>query len=227
MFVRFTDRARHAVIEAQNVSKEMGHNHIGTEHLLLGALRDPESEATKLLYALGVSYDVVVLHLADYFSGVASQETPPAHVPFTPRAKKALEMALREALSLDANYIASEHILLGLLRDEDSEASKVLKELEVDHGAVLRQHVNPTQPNQSATTGDGRVRVTQLGNTITLTINADAFVLVDGYAFGCEEYLLKAKDKHVITIKLADLKDSDSASSVDDGQPEPTVQPAD
>ena len=60
----------------------MGHNHIGTEHLLLGALRDPESEATQLLYALGVSYDVVVLHLADYFSGVASQETPPAHVPF-------------------------------------------------------------------------------------------------------------------------------------------------
>ena len=183
MFERFTDRARRLVVEAQNVSKEMGHSHIGTEHLLLGALRDPESEATKLLYALGVSYDVVVLHLADYFSGVASQETPPAHVPFTPRAKKALEMALREALSLDANYIASEHILLGLLRDEDSEASKVLKELEVDHGAVLRQHVNPTQPNQSATTGDGRVRVTQLGNTITVTINAEASVDLQGYAF--------------------------------------------
>lgn len=194
MFERFTDRARRLVVEAQNVSKEMGHNHIGTEHLLLGALRDPESEATKLLYALGVSYDVVVLHLADYFSGVASQETPPAHVPFTPRAKKALEMALREALSLDANYIASEHILLGLLRDEDSEASKVLKELEVDHGAVLRQHVNPTQPNQSATTGDGRVRVTQLGNTITVTINAEASVDLQGYAFGGESYILASKD---------------------------------
>ena len=97
MFERFTDRARHAVVEAQNVSKEMGHNYIGTEHLLLGALRDPDSEATKLLYALGVSYDVVALHLADYFNGVAIQATPPAHVPFTPRAKKALEVALREA----------------------------------------------------------------------------------------------------------------------------------
>lgn len=224
MFERFTDRARHAVVEAQNVSKEMGHNYIGTEHLLLGALRDPDSEATKLLYALGVSYDVVALHLADYFDGVAIQATPPAHVPFTPRAKKALEVALREALALGANYIAPEHILLGILRDEDSEASKALKELDVDYAVVLRWH---TQPDQSATAGDGRVRVTQLGNTITLTINADAFVLVDGYAFGCEEYLLKAKDKHVITIKLADLKDSDSASSVDDGQPEPTVQPAD
>jgi ATP-dependent Clp protease ATP-binding subunit ClpC len=129
MFERFTDRARHAVVEAQNVSKEMGHNYIGTEHLLLGALRDPDSEATKLLYALGVSYDVVALHLADYFNGVAIQATPPAHVPFTPRAKKVLELALREALQLNSAYISPEHILLAIIREGDGVGAQVIKKL--------------------------------------------------------------------------------------------------
>jgi ATP-dependent Clp protease ATP-binding subunit ClpC len=203
MFERFTDPSRRVIVEAQNVSKELGHNYIDTEHLLLGLLRDPESEATKVLYALGVSLEVATLHLADHFNGVASQATPPPHVPFTPRAKKVLEMALREALNLGANYIAPEHILLGILLDEESEASKVLKELDVDYGAVLRQHMHPTQPTHLATSGDGRVRVTELGNTITVMINADASIDLDGYAFGGESYGLKAKYPHTITINLA------------------------
>lgn len=220
MFERFTDRSRRAVVEAQNVSRELGHNYIGTEHLLLGLLRDPESEATKVLDALGVSLELAALHLADHFKGVASQATPPAHVPFTPRAKKALEVALREALNLGANYIAPEHILLGILRDEDSQASKVLKELDVEHGAVLRQHMHPT-PNQSATTGDGRVRVTQEGDTITLTILADASIDLDGYAFGGESYILTAKHPHTITINLAEPPSDDAE------QPGVAAPPAD
>lgn len=225
MFERFTDRARRAVVEAQNASREMLHDYIGTEHLLFGILRDSESEGAKVLNALGVTIEEATARTVKHVRGAARHTTPPAHVLFTPRAKKALEVALREALALGVNYIATEHILLGILRDDESVGSVVLKEFGVDYKSALQQHVNP--PDQSATAGDRRVRVTRLGNTITLTINADAFVLVDGYAFGSEQYILKAKDKHVITIELADLKDSDSASSVNDGQPEPTVQPAD
>lgn len=208
MFERFTDRARRLVVNAQEVSKEMGHNYIGTEHLLLGGLRDEDSELTKVLYALGASLPVVGLHLVSHFENVPTFKESPAHVPFTPRAKKALEMALRESLSIGANYISPEHILLGILRDESSEASKLLLELDVNHGAVLRWLTHPEpSPKQSATAGDGRVRVTQDGTIITVTIKADAHIEMQGHAFGGEAYILRSSDEHVITIELAEQDD--------------------
>jgi Clp amino terminal domain, pathogenicity island component len=126
MFERFTNRARHSVVLAQEEARRLNHNYIGTEHLLLGLLGEPDGLAARALRDFGVSADGARRTVTAVI-GTGSAE-PSGHIPFTPRAKKTLELALREALQLRHNYIGTEHILLGLIREGDGVAAQVLKE---------------------------------------------------------------------------------------------------
>ncbi len=115
MFERFTQPARQSVVGAQDEARRLDHDYIGTEHLLLGLLREPDTIAARVLHQLGVSLEGARGDVEAIVGRGA--ETPSGHIPFTPRAKKTLELSLREALGLGHNYIGTEHILLGLLRE--------------------------------------------------------------------------------------------------------------
>ena len=134
MFERFTDRARRTVVFAQEEARLLNHNYIGTEHILLGLLREEEGVAAKALTSLGVSLEAV-RHDVGEIVGRGS-EVPRGHIPFTPRAKKVLELSLREALQLGHNYIGTEHILLGLIREGEGVAAQVLQKLGADLNRV-------------------------------------------------------------------------------------------
>jgi len=124
MFERFTERARRAVVLAQEEARQLDHNYIGTEHLLLGLLREDDGLAAKTLNSLGLSMETVQ---AEIGSRIGRGSTgPKGHIPFTPRAKKVLELALREALRLRHNYIGTEHILLGLIREGEGIAAQIV-----------------------------------------------------------------------------------------------------
>ena len=138
MFERFTARARRAVVNAQQEARELNHNYIGTEHLLLGLMREPESVAARALQELKISQDTVREHVIQIVG--RGQQPPSGHVPFTPRAKKVLELSLREALQLSHNYIGTEHILLGLIREGEGVAAQVLVKLG-GNLAVVREKV--------------------------------------------------------------------------------------
>ncbi|MBC9927692.1 MULTISPECIES: ATP-dependent Clp protease ATP-binding subunit [unclassified Leucobacter] len=127
MFERFTDRARRVVVLAQEEAKMLNHNYIGTEHILLGLIHEGEGVAAKALEQLGISLDAVREQVTEIIG--TGQQPPAGHIPFTPRAKKVLEYSLREALQLGHNYIGTEHILLGLLREGEGVAAQVLVKL--------------------------------------------------------------------------------------------------
>ena len=134
MFERFTDRARRVVVLAQEEAKMLNHNYIGTEHILLGLIHEGEGVAAKALESLGISLDAVREQVQDIIG--QGQQQPTGHIPFTPRAKKVLELSLREALRLKHNHIASEHLMLGLLREGNGLAAQILAEAGVDTGKL-------------------------------------------------------------------------------------------
>jgi len=134
MFQRFTDRARRAVHLAQEEARLLRHNHVGTEHLLLGLLYEGEGVAAKALESLGISLQEVRGQVEEIIGH--GQSLVAGQVPFTPRAKKALELSLREALALGHHYIGTEHLLLGLLREGEGIAAQVLARLGADHARV-------------------------------------------------------------------------------------------
>jgi ATP-dependent Clp protease ATP-binding subunit ClpA len=125
MFERFTNRARRAVVLAQEQARELSHNYIGTEHLLLGLAKEDDGIAGRILAAHGMTYDIVRQDIVEKV-GAGKGDSPTGHIPFTPRAKKTLELSLREALALHHNYIGTEHILLGLIREGEGVAAQVL-----------------------------------------------------------------------------------------------------
>ena len=132
MFERFTDRARRVVVLAQEEARLLNHNYIGTEHLLLGLLHEGEGIAAQVLESAGVALDAVRVNVkAQVGLGTSS---PSGHIPFTPRAKKALELSLREARQLGANFIGTEHLILALLRERQNVAVQVLQDLGADLG---------------------------------------------------------------------------------------------
>ena len=137
MFERFTDRARRVVVLAQEEAKMLNHNYIGTEHILLGLIHEGEGVAAKALESLGISLDAVREQVQDIIG--QGQQQPTGHIPFTPRAKKVLELSLREALQLGHNYIGTEHILLGLIREGEGVAAQVLIKLGADLNKVRQQ----------------------------------------------------------------------------------------
>ena len=137
MFARVTDRARMVVVLAQEEARMLNHNYIGTEHILLGLIHEGEGVAAKALESMNVSLEGVREQVGEIIG--RGQSAPAGHIPFTPRAKKVLELSLREALQLGHNYIGTEHILLGLIREGDGVAAQVLQKLGADLNRVRQQ----------------------------------------------------------------------------------------
>ena len=175
MFERFTDRARRVVVLAQDEARLLNHNYIGTEHILLGLIHEAEGVGAKALEALGVTLDAVREQVRDIIG--EGNQTPSGHIPFTPRAKKVLELSLREALQLGHNYIGTEHILLGLLREGEGTAVKVLSRLKAEPAAVRQEvieRLSGYQGKEPATAGGpaegqpaGSLVLDQFGTNLT------------------------------------------------------------
>jgi ATP-dependent Clp protease ATP-binding subunit ClpC len=154
MFERFTDRARRVVVLAQEEARMLNHNYIGTEHILLGLIHEGEGVAAKALEALNISLEGVRAQVEEIIG--QGQQAPSGHIPFTPRAKKVLELSLREALQLGHNYIGTEHILLGLIREGEGVAAQVLVKLGADLNRVRQQVIqllSGYQGKEAATSG--------------------------------------------------------------------------
>jgi ATP-dependent Clp protease ATP-binding subunit ClpC len=137
MFERFTDRARRVVVLAQEEARILNHDYIGTEHVLLGLIQEGQGIAAKALESLDISLEAVRSQVEEIIG--QGESFPTGHIPFTPRAKKVLELSLREALNLGHNFIGTEHILLGLIREGEGVAAQVLQKLGADLNRVRQQ----------------------------------------------------------------------------------------
>src|SRR5687767_10168173 len=173
MFERFTDRARRVVVLAQEEARMLNHNYIGTEHILLGLIHEGEGVAAKALESLGISLEAVRSQVEEIIGQGGT--APSGHIPFTPRAKKVLELSLREALQLGHNYIGTEHILLGLIREGEGVAAQVLVKLGADLGRVRQQVIQllsgysgAKEPSGGSTeTPSGSLVLDQFGRNLT------------------------------------------------------------
>ena len=137
MFERFTDRARRVIVLAQEQARLLNHNYLGTEHLLLGLVAEDQGVAAKALESLGIRLEAVRSQVEEIIG--QGQWAPSGQIPFTPRAKKVLELSLREAKQLDHKYIGTEHILIGLIRESEGVAAQVLVKLGADLSRVRQQ----------------------------------------------------------------------------------------
>lgn len=153
MFERFTERARQIVVLAQEEARELKHGYVGTEHLLLGLLREQEGMAARVLASLDVTVEEVRAQVVRIV-GVGDADAPTGQLPFTPRTRKVLDLALREALSLGHNYIGTEHVLLGIVRENGGVAIRILNDADADankiRDEIMRMLVGPgrEQPTQ-------------------------------------------------------------------------------
>jgi ATP-dependent Clp protease ATP-binding subunit ClpC len=154
VFERFTDRARRVVVLAQEEARLLNHNYIGTEHILLGLIHEGEGVAAKALESLGISLEAVRQQVEEIIGQGGS--SPSGHIPFTPRAKKVLELSLREALQLGHNYIGTEHILLGLIREGEGVAAQVLVKLGADLSRVRQQVIQLLSGYPGSQSGEGQ-----------------------------------------------------------------------
>src|ERR1700709_2680741 len=157
MFERFTERARQVVVLAQEEARTLKHNYIGTEHILLGLLREEEGLAARVLESLDITVERVRAQVVRIVG--SGEEVTSGQIPFTPRAKKVLELALREALSLGHNYIGTEHILLGLVRENEGVAARILLDFDADsekiRNEVIRMLSGPGGRRQGGSQGAG------------------------------------------------------------------------
>src|SRR5512132_636460 len=157
LFERFTERARQVVVLAQEEARQLKHNYIGTEHILLGLLREEEGLAARVLESLDITVERVRAQVVRIVG--SGEEVTSGQIPFTPRAKKVLELALREALSLGHNYIGTEHILLGLVRENEGVAARILLDFDADsekiRNEVIRMLSGPGGRRQGAGAGGG------------------------------------------------------------------------
>ena len=162
MFERFTDRARRVVVLAQEEARLLNHNYIGTEHILLGLIHEGEGVAAKALESLGISLEAVRAQVEEIIG--QGQTAPTGHIPFTPRAKKVLELSLREALQLGHNYIGTEHILLGLIREGEGVAAQVLVKLGADLPRVREQVLERVEEGPRVTAERKELLLDELGS---------------------------------------------------------------
>ncbi|MGZ4293209.1 MAG: Clp protease N-terminal domain-containing protein, partial [Solirubrobacteraceae bacterium] len=157
MFERFTERARQVVVLAQEEARTLKHNYIGTEHILLGLLREEEGLAARVLESLDITVERVRAQVVRIVG--SGEEVTSGQIPFTPRAKKVLELALREALSLGHNYIGTEHILLGLVRENEGVAARILLDFDADsekiRNEVIRMLSGPGSRQRGSSAGSG------------------------------------------------------------------------
>ncbi|NHN55348.1 ATP-dependent Clp protease ATP-binding subunit [Calidifontibacter sp. DB0510] len=181
MFERFTDRARRVVVLAQEEARMLNHNYIGTEHILLGLIHEGEGVAAQALESLGISLEAVREQVQEIIG--PSHQTQSGHIPFTPRAKKVLELSLREGLQLNHSYIGTEHILLGLIREGEGVAAQVLVKMGADLPRVRQQVIQLVSgyqggqgekagagvggPNPEAGTPAGSLVLDQFGRNLT------------------------------------------------------------
>ena len=195
MFERFTDRARRVVVLAQEEARLLNHNYIGTEHLLLGLIHEHEGVAAKTLEQLGISR-AAVREKVEAIIGEGGG-APSGHIPFTPRAKKVLELSLREALQLGHNYIGTEHILLGLIREGEGVGAQVLVNLGADLSAVRHEVMRQLSGYKVATAG---MRFGPIGMPRETPAAAKASVearrLAGGSPVGSQHYLLGLLQQH-------------------------------
>jgi ATP-dependent Clp protease ATP-binding subunit ClpC len=177
MFERFTERARQVVVLAQEEARSLRHNYIGTEHLLLGLLRE-EGVAAKLLD----SFDVTVEEVRAQVARIVGQgdEVVTGQIPFTPRAKKVLELALREALQLNHNHIGTEHILLALAQTEQGVAMRILLDFDLDADRIrneVNRRIGGPRPVEASYTFRTRVRRPRPQNWSPLSLVAVSWAL--------------------------------------------------
>jgi ATP-dependent Clp protease ATP-binding subunit ClpA len=156
VFERFTDRARRVVVLAQEEARILQHSYIGTEHILLGLIHEGDGVAAKVLESLGISLEMVRQQVEEIIG--QGQSLPSGHIPFTPRAKKVMELSLREALQLSHNYIGTEHILLGIIREGEGVASQVLQRFEADLNTVRGRVLETLSSSVGAEPGAERRR---------------------------------------------------------------------
>jgi Clp amino terminal domain, pathogenicity island component/UvrB/uvrC motif len=196
MFERFTDRARRVVVLAQEEARLLNHNYIGTEHILLGLIHEAQGVAASALQSLGVSLEAVRNEVEEIIG--QGYSAPVGHIPFTPRAKKVLELSLREAKQLGHNYIGTEHILLGLVREGEGVAAQVLVKLGADLPRV-RQQVIQLLSGYAAEEASARTRL------VRMTVPSDLREL--------EEQLAQVRRQKQAAI---DAEDFDQASELRD-----------
>lgn len=173
MFERFTDRARRVVVLAQEESQRLSHNYIGSEHLLLGLLAEQEGVAARALESLNVTLTAAREQVEEIIG--PGQQTPRGHIPFTPRAKKILELALREALTMGSEVINTEHLLLGLIDEGDGVGAQILQRLGATPQAVREAVAGliTAEPEAGVVTGPGsEPRAVSVTRPVRLRVDA-------------------------------------------------------
>jgi ATP-dependent Clp protease ATP-binding subunit ClpA len=213
MFQRFTDRARRVVVLAQDEARRLDHNYIGTEHLLLGLISEGEGVAAAALKSLGISLAPVRQQVEEIIG--RGQEAPQGHIPFTPRAKKVLELSLRESQQLGHNYIGTEHILLGLIREGDGVAAQVLVRLGADRNRVRQQVIQLLHGRTAEEPGPGaEIRPEMAGQRAGIgpdtsdldeqieAARAEKQAAIDAQDFE-QAVALRDREKHLLAAKAA------------------------
>jgi ATP-dependent Clp protease ATP-binding subunit ClpA len=197
MFERFTDRARRVVVLAQEEAVLLNHDYVGTEHLLLGLAHEGQGVAAKALESLGIRLEAVRAQVQEIIG--QGQGAPSGHIPFTPRAKKVLELSLRESKQLGHNYIGTEHILLGLIREGEGVAAQVLVTLGADLSRARGQVIGLLSGETGGTEARAQTRL------VRMTVPADLFLL--------EEQLAQVRRQKEAAI---DVEDFDRAAALRD-----------
>jgi ATP-dependent Clp protease ATP-binding subunit ClpA len=212
MFERFTSRARNVIVSAQEEARALQHNYIGTEHLLLGLLRESEGLVARALHDRGVSLETTRQQIESVTG--RGKKVPKGHIPFTPRAKKVLELGLREALRLGHNYIGTEHLLLGLIREGDGLGARLLKDQAGDLDRV-RTAVLDLLPSAGAPRGRSWRRRLRLRPALEEAPGPEELCTTDAADASLEEARRLAGDEPVGShhLLLAALGDQDSAAA--------------
>jgi ATP-dependent Clp protease ATP-binding subunit ClpC len=217
MFERFTDRARRVVVLAQEEARMLNHDYIGTEHILLGILREGDGYAARALESLGISLDAVRQQVEEIIG--QGQQAPSGPVPFTPRAKKVLELSLRESVQFGHNCIGPEHILLGILREGDGVAAQVLVALGADLNRVRQQVIQLVHGYQGQ---DVPIAGSQLGERPPAGLPEDALARVnalDRRVTALERWVSMQPDLDDLDQKIAQVR-RDKEAAVDQQDPQ-------
>jgi ATP-dependent Clp protease ATP-binding subunit ClpA len=217
MFERFTDRARQVVALAQEEARMLNHDYIGTEHILLGLIHEGDGVAARSLESLGISLDAVRQQVEEIIG--RGQQAPSGHIPFTPRAKKVLELSLRESLQLGHNYIGTEHILLGLLREGDGVAAQVLVRLGADLNRVLRQVILLLHGYQGQDAGSAGSHLAGRARTVLPDDALAWFDALDRRLTALERWVSMQPDLEDLDQKIAQVRrDKEAADARQDSQ---------
>jgi len=219
MFERFTDRARRVVVLAQEEARMLNHNYIGTEHILLGLIHEGEGVAAKALTSLGISLEAVRQQVEEIIG--QGQQAPSGHIPFTPRAKKVLELSLREALQLGHNYIGTEHILLGLIREGEGIAAQVLVRLGADLNRVRVQVIHLVHSEK----GDRPTRIAAAAEPVRLRAQGEHWVAELPSTLAKLTQRIEAIERH-LALTEATSPEAPAREARSAGEPEPAGEPA-